>query len=93
MSENRYAGLTIDTHEALVEQIEYVIANWKKIGGFDCMIARSVLADERAKQAAYHFARKGYGVKVVGETDRSTDTHLAARIVVTPPLVIKVDEH
>lgn len=87
---SRHADLVIDTHDSLVEQIQYVIDH-PGIDGFECLLAREVRMRPEAKQAAYHFARLGFRVKMYVEPESCTATHEAVTVTVQRPVVVKAD--
>lgn len=89
--EGRFAGLTINTVDEFKEQVEYVLTH-PEIGGFDCMLALSFLIPTTEnKAAAVAFAMRGIKVKLQVIEPDFRETHVRARILITPPLVIKAD--
>lgn len=89
--DGRFDRLTINTLEELKEQIDYVLAH-PDIAGFDCMLARALLAvTPESKAAAVSYAMRGFKVSFQCETAVGSETHVLARVIVVPPLVIKAD--
>ena len=83
----RAGELTIDTTAQLVEQIDYVLTR-PDMAGFDCMLAREVLKDPAAKHHAMGYGLRGIRVSLCGVTGLETETHIAVRVIVTPPIKI-----
>ena len=86
---SRAAELIVNTVAELVEHIQFVLDH-PGIGGFDCMLNREVTADPASKQKAMYFALQGVKVKIIGA--EGTPTHIAARVLVTPPVKIKPED-
>ena len=82
----RAGNLSINTVAELCKQIDYVIGH-PEIGGFDCTLSQEVLADPESKKRAMDYGLRGVSVKIIGS--EGTATHIAARVLVTPPQKVR----
>lgn len=88
--EGRFTGKTIDTTRQLCEEIDYVLAH-PDIGGLDCMLAPSVLADPESKHQAMVYGMRGIKVQLTCFEEGQTETHVPTRVQVTPPVKVKAE--
>lgn len=85
---NRYSGATVDTIEDLRKRVADVLAT-PDIAGFDCMLDRKMIAGPPATHFRRELFVKGVTIQVQGDPELSTETHYAARLVITRPLKLE----